>query len=258
MSRCPPVIFHNARELLDFESSSSGPLSSGCPLLDDLIGGGFLPGTVTEISGEAGCGKSQICMQLAATSIANGLDVVCVETERGFSVKRVHQMLEFRAENVEEALQHLLISSPSTIEQFMHVLTKLEQSTEELSKTSVLVIDSIATFFRGRLHREDLQNWRRVLVILCNVAIRHNVAVIYVNHVASRKDPSSEEWATAPFLFHVLARRPTIRIWLKRASDGPKTSRSITLMKSPFSPKLSAEFFITNSGVSLLADDKSN
>nr|CDJ88630.1 DNA repair protein RAD51 3 [Haemonchus contortus] len=196
-------------------------------------------------------------MQVAAVSVANGLDVVCVETERGFSVKRVHQMLEFRAENVEEALQHLLISSPSTMEQFMHVLTKLEQSTEELNKTSVLVIDSIATFFRGRLHREDLQNWRRVLVILCNVAVRHNVAVIYVNHVASRKDPSSEEWATAPFLFHLLARRPTIRIWLERASDGPKTSRSITLMKSPFSPKLSAEFFITNSGVSLLADDKS-
>ncbi|KAK6044855.1 hypothetical protein COOONC_17640, partial [Cooperia oncophora] len=91
MSQNPPVVFKNAREFLDFESSSSAALSSGCPLLDDLLGGGFFPGTITEISGEAGCGKSQICMQFAAVSIANGHNVVCVETERGFSVKRTHQ-----------------------------------------------------------------------------------------------------------------------------------------------------------------------
>ncbi|KAK6018888.1 hypothetical protein OSTOST_15494, partial [Ostertagia ostertagi] len=153
-------------------------------------------------------------------------------------------MLQFRAENVEEALQRLLISSPSTMEQFMHVLTKLEQTTEELDKTSVLIIDSIATFFRGSRHKDDFQNWRRVLTILCNVALRHDIAVVYVNHVASRKDPASEEWATSPFLSRVLARRPTIRIWLERTSHKSNTSRRITLIKSPFSPELSAEFFI--------------
>ncbi|KAK6049662.1 Hus1-like protein [Cooperia oncophora] len=64
------------------------------------------------------------------------------------------------------------------MEQFMHVLTKLEQATEELSKTSVLIVDSIATFFRGSVHKDDFQNWRRVLTILCNVALHHNVAVV--------------------------------------------------------------------------------
>ncbi|KHJ77945.1 hypothetical protein OESDEN_22435 [Oesophagostomum dentatum] len=86
------VVFKTARELCEFECTSSSPLPSGCHDLDRLIGGGFFPGCVTEISGEAGCGKSQICMQLAATTIANGQNVICIETERGFSVNRVRQV----------------------------------------------------------------------------------------------------------------------------------------------------------------------
>lgn len=257
MARTSKVVFKSARELLEFESSSSAALPSGCTVLDHLIGGGFFPGTVTEISGEAGCGKSQICMQFAATSIANGHSVICVETERGFSVKRVHQMLEFRAEKVEDAMQRLLISSPSTMEQMMHVLTRLEESTEELTKASVLIVDSIATFFRGRRFKEDFQNWRRALTILFNVALHHSIAVVFVNHVASRKRLTSKNWETTPFLSHIHARHPTVRIWLERATNGTETYRRITLMKSPFSPKGTAEFFITSSGVSLLEDHSS-
>ncbi|WKX99826.1 hypothetical protein Q1695_014590 [Nippostrongylus brasiliensis] len=244
MSSDSPVAFKTARHLLELESNSLASLPSGCPLLDDLIGGGFYPGTVTEISGEAGCGKSQIGMQFAATSIANGHNVICVETERGFSVKRVHQMLQHRAKNVESAMQRLLISSPSTMEQYMHVLTKIEESSEQLYKTSVIIVDSIATFFRGELVLEDFQNWRRALTILCKVALLHNIAVIIVNHVASRKNASSDDWKTMPFLSHVPARRPTIRIWLDRTTDGRRTRRQISLVKSPFSPKRKAEYFI--------------
>ncbi|RCN30115.1 hypothetical protein ANCCAN_24116 [Ancylostoma caninum] len=90
------VQFKTARELHEFECSSSSALPSGCLALDDLLGGGFLPGCVTEICGEAGCGKSQICMQFAAVTIANGHRVICVETERGFSVKRLRQVRSFR------------------------------------------------------------------------------------------------------------------------------------------------------------------
>ncbi|PIO73425.1 EF hand [Teladorsagia circumcincta] len=105
-------------------------------------------------------------MQFAAVSIANGHNVVCVETERGFSVKRTHQMLQARAENVEEALQRLLISSPSTMEQFMHVLTKLEQTTEELDK--VREKHTVEEFVEGLSHFDKEGNG------LINVAeLRH-------------------------------------------------------------------------------------
>ncbi|KIH62219.1 Hus1-like protein [Ancylostoma duodenale] len=88
-------------------------------------------------------------MQFAAVTIANGYKVICVETERGFSVKRVRQvglnsseiwnnssellqMLEYHTSDVDVAMQRLLMSSPSTLEQMLHVLSKLETSAEQL------------------------------------------------------------------------------------------------------------------------------
>ncbi|KAJ1362272.1 hypothetical protein KIN20_021782 [Parelaphostrongylus tenuis] len=61
MSGTRSIEVKSAREVLEFELSSAATLSSGCTLLDILMGGGFFRGTITEISGEAGCGKSQIC-----------------------------------------------------------------------------------------------------------------------------------------------------------------------------------------------------
>lgn len=39
-------------------------LSFGCPVLDRFLAGGLLPTGLTELAGEAGSGKTQICMQL--------------------------------------------------------------------------------------------------------------------------------------------------------------------------------------------------
>lgn len=39
-------------------------LSTGCPILDHAIGGGFPARGITELAGESGCGKTQLCLQL--------------------------------------------------------------------------------------------------------------------------------------------------------------------------------------------------
>ncbi|MDD4669377.1 MAG: ATPase domain-containing protein, partial [Candidatus Methanomethylophilus sp.] len=40
-------------------------IPTGCLALDNLLGGGIETGSVTLFYGEAGCGKSNICLQLA-------------------------------------------------------------------------------------------------------------------------------------------------------------------------------------------------
>ncbi|KAK6741966.1 hypothetical protein RB195_009691 [Necator americanus] len=246
------VQFKSARELHELECSTAAPLPSGCSTLDELIGGGFLPGCVTEISGEAGCGKSQICMQFVATTIARGANVVCIETERGFSVKRVHQMLGYHTNDVGAAMHRLLISSPTTMEQMMYLLTKLEGSPEQLATTSAVVVDAIATFFRGCSSKEEFQEWRNVLTILFKIALHHSIAVIYVNHVTAREDVTSGEWTTMPFLSSGFTRRPTIQLWLERMRCGSEEKRQITVRKSPFCPSKTANYSITDSGVSFV------
>jgi len=48
--------------------------TSGCEKLDELLGGGFEAGTVTQIFGEAGSGKTNICLQLAIETVKKGRD----------------------------------------------------------------------------------------------------------------------------------------------------------------------------------------
>ena len=44
-------------------------LSSGCKPLDDLLGGGFERGIVTQVFGAAGTGKTNVCIQLAVECV---------------------------------------------------------------------------------------------------------------------------------------------------------------------------------------------
>lgn len=39
-------------------------LSTGCHVIDQTIGGGFPVRGITELAGESGCGKTQLCLQL--------------------------------------------------------------------------------------------------------------------------------------------------------------------------------------------------
>ena len=73
-------------------------LTFGCPNIDELVG--HIPSSgITEISGEAGCGKSQMCMHLSLQCglkpIFGGIDgatayMCCGEGE--FPVRRLSQM----------------------------------------------------------------------------------------------------------------------------------------------------------------------
>lgn len=50
--------------LLTLYETRKSSLSFGCPLLDEVIGG-ISRGIVTELCGEAGSGKTQICLKLS-------------------------------------------------------------------------------------------------------------------------------------------------------------------------------------------------
>ncbi|CAM6098241.1 unnamed protein product [Calypogeia fissa] len=70
-------------------------LPIGCASVDSLLDGGLQEGTITELVGASSTGKSQMCMQ-AAASVAYWLHstVIYVDTCRTFSGKRVAEILE--------------------------------------------------------------------------------------------------------------------------------------------------------------------
>ena len=65
----------------------------GCSQFDRLLGGGIEKGSVTLIYGEAGAGKSNVCMQLARNIAINGDKVAYIDTE-GLSSERLAQVFK--------------------------------------------------------------------------------------------------------------------------------------------------------------------
>ena len=62
------------------------PIQVDC--IDQLLGGGFEGGAVTEIYGEAGSGKTNMCLQLAKAVIQSGKKTIYIDSE-GLSRDRV-------------------------------------------------------------------------------------------------------------------------------------------------------------------------
>src|SRR5512137_2627613 len=83
-----------------------------CKPLDDLLDGGIESGCLTLFYGEAGSGKTNICLQLARNVARDEKKVVFVDTE-GVSLERLRQIC---GDDFEAVLKRILFSEPYTID----------------------------------------------------------------------------------------------------------------------------------------------
>ncbi|XP_027274185.1 DNA repair protein RAD51 homolog 2 isoform X12 [Cricetulus griseus] len=135
-------------------------LSTTLSALDKALHGGVACGSLTEITGPPGCGKTQFCimMSVLATLPTNmgGLEgtVVYIDTESAFTAERLVEIAESRFPlyfNTEEKL--LLISSKVHLHRELSceaVLQRLESLEEEIISKGVklVIVDSIASVVR--------------------------------------------------------------------------------------------------------------
>ena len=73
----------------------SDPIPTGCAPLDELLGGGFERGTVTQLYGPPAAGKTNVVLSAAAAVAADGGTTVIVDTE-GVSIDRFEQIVGSR------------------------------------------------------------------------------------------------------------------------------------------------------------------
>eukprot|EP01138_Halocafeteria_seosinensis_P001405 gb/GECG01001441.1/.p1 GENE.gb/GECG01001441.1/~~gb/GECG01001441.1/.p1 ORF type:complete len:273 (+),score=22.28 gb/GECG01001441.1/:1-819(+) len=133
------------------------------PLLDGALHDGIPLGSITELCGPAGLGKTQFALSLSVITLTDNFDssVVYIDTEGKVSANRVKEIAErrFRAiydasveENAEENLSKMLkrlyvwtTDNTSSFESFLNDLdTRIVNEDIKL-----IVIDSIAALVRG-------------------------------------------------------------------------------------------------------------
>lgn len=71
------------------------PLTTASTQIDELLCGGLRPGLVYSVYGEAGAGKTQLCLQLAVRAVASSTDarVFYIDTKNDFCAERLLEIL---------------------------------------------------------------------------------------------------------------------------------------------------------------------
>jgi len=192
-------------------------LPTGCDGVDDLLGGGLRQGQVTELTGETGTGKTQLCLSAAASAAALGHRVVYVDTGGGFSASRIkafHRGFVTDDADSAEVEQHLnltldliTIVKAHDVYHLFKVLEELglglvgdagrkgdgglegEADLLDLGKhLGLLVVDSLSQLLSPvmtRMHHQGYTTMASLGASLRSLAPAHNCAVLYTNHTVS-------------------------------------------------------------------------
>lgn len=169
----------------------------GCSSFDSLLGGGIECGSVTLFYGEAGTGKTNICLQTAYNVVKTGKKVAYLDTE-GLSTDRMKQV--FRDE---ELMKNLLVFHIHSFDEQSDRVAKAVRLCEANDKIGLIVVDSLTMFYR--LHLDD-NSARTELTketeMLLTAARKSDVPVIITSQVYSNLATGGIEFLGGHALHH--------------------------------------------------------
>ncbi len=231
-------------------------LTTGSRALDELLGGGLETQTITEIYGEYGSGKSQICHQLCVNvqlpPELGGLEggALYIDTENTFRTERIVQMAKHKNLDVNEVVKNIIVAEAYTSDHQMFLVDNADKVIKE-NNIRLIIIDSLTSHFRSEyLGREMLaerqQKLNKHLHRLLRLARAFNAVAVVTNQVMARPDVFFGN-ALHPVGGHILAHTSHTRIFLRKSSRGPV--RIARLVSSPYLPEGEVVFKITENGI---------
>lgn len=144
-----------------------------CKPLDDLLGGGIECKTITEIHGEAGTGKTNLCLQASRECTANGKKVAYIDSE-GVSLERLEQMCkEYDSKKI---LSNILFFDPSSLED----QEKMINNAIKINEVELIVVDTINLFYRINLEDDKESTMRSFIRQVADLQIAARAKDLYV------------------------------------------------------------------------------
>src|SRR3989337_918371 len=105
--------------------------------LDELLGGGVEEGCITLLHGEAGSGKTNLCLLLARNVVRAGRKAIYIDTE-GVSLVRLRQMT---GDDFDVVIRNILFSEPMTFEEQETLIEKAVKLAAGNDEVGLIVID---------------------------------------------------------------------------------------------------------------------
>ncbi|MBD3351950.1 MAG: DNA repair and recombination protein RadA [Candidatus Lokiarchaeota archaeon] len=231
-------------------------ITSGCQQIDELLGGGFETGGITELFGEYRTGKTQICHQLCVNvqkpKSEGGIDgnALYIDTEGTFRPERLIQMAESHGMDPQNVLKRIFTARAYNSQ---HQIILIKDAHRQIAEHNInlVIVDSLISHFRSEyIGRGTLANRQQLLNQHIHDLQRlsdiyPNLAVIVTNQVQSKPDVffGDPNRATGG---HVLAHAATTRLYVRK---GKGEQRVMKVKDSPNLPEGEAIFVISDGGI---------
>ncbi len=228
--------------------------TTGSKNLDDFLKGGVESQAITELAGEFGSGKSQICHTLCVTAAANNNNgkinsIIFIDTENTFRPERVNQIAEARGLDSEEIMKKVFVCKIVNSAQLEALIRNLGKSIEEY-KAKLVIVDSIISLHRAEYTgRETLAERQQRLNVMLHKLIRlsevYNIAVVLTNQVQTTPDNTFENPSVRAAGGNIMGHACTYRIFLRKAGR----DRIAVMVDSPHHAYSQVKFTISEKGV---------
>ncbi len=229
------------------------PISTGCPTVDSLLGGGVERGVVTQLYGPPAAGKTNLALSTAVQVAAAGGSALYIDTE-GISVDRFEALATAAAndDDLETIASRIIISDALDFEEQKQAVRDAGELAE---RVDLIVLDSATGFYRLERDAEDegetLRAVAKQVTQLLAFARRHDLAVVITNQVYT--DPEAGSTRARALGGHTLTHWSGTILRLERFRGG---NRRATLEKhGAKAAGETARFRITNTGLEAVEDD---
>lgn len=218
-------------------------LPIACQPLDELLHGGVESGALTELFGEAGSGKTNVCLQLTRNAALAGRKTVYIDTE-GVSLERLQQI---SGEHYDRVRSSVLFFEPFSMREQEAVIEKTVRLVAGAPDVGLVVMDSAALHYRISLGTGDDVEGRRTLAAQLNalhaLSRKRDIPVVFTNQVTTNLETEEMEPLGGQFVRHLA--KAVIRL-----EKLPSGRRKATILKHrSVADGLSAEFRITQRGL---------
>jgi len=230
--------------------------TTGCKKLDEILGGGIETQALTELIGEYGSGKTQICLMLSVTAQLphdkGGLEgkVAFIDTEGTFMPERIYQIASGMGLNPKEVASNIFVARAYNSSHQCLLIDRLFTLCPE-NNIKLVVVDSMISHFRGEyIGRENLsdrqQKLNQYLHKLLRLSEAYNLAVVITNQVQANPASFFAGDPNRPAGGNIMAHACTHRVYLRKGSRGVRIAR---IIDSPYLPEKEAYFMINEKGI---------
>ena len=234
-------------------------ISTGSFDLNKWLYGGYENEIITMIAGPPASGKTNFAILSACSMAKKGEKVIFIDTEGGFSVERVKQII---GQDYEKVLENILLLKPTDFFEQRKIFNKLAEQVKK-QQISLIVVDGMAMHYRLELGNvknkesassEDIKKINRALAwqmkTLSEISRKQKIPILITNQVY-QEFLSDEERKKGIKPGVNLVGGDLMKYWSKAIIElkNENGRRKAILLKHRSLPQKELSFEIRNSGI---------